>query len=184
MTTTTTLPERTKQERLAAEGYRPAAADGTCGLCRRPLFAGQWAKSMPPSWEPGNGERAVHWRCFDVLLAAIRAKAAGQPSPRLPWQRKSKHRGRDRKLIDAAAPYVEADGVRAAAFVATVRRDTGTGPTWRELGSAMGWPGKPYGLGAAIVHGLARCGWLRFGGEERSLRPGPAAQGLANGRTR
>ena len=82
--TVMTEREMTKQERLAADGYRPAVADGTCGLCRRPLFAGQWSKSMPPSWEPGNGERVVHWRGYEALVASIRAKAAGQPPPRLP----------------------------------------------------------------------------------------------------
>jgi hypothetical protein len=193
MTTTTTGPEPTKQERLAAEGYRPAVADGSCGLCRRSLFSGQWAKTMPDSWQPSSRDREVHWRCHARLIAAVRAKAAGETVPRLPWERRGMN-SRDRYRAAykarqaaaaraAAAPYVEADGPKAAVYVARVVRETGTGPTWCELQQAMGWPRQPYGLGAAIIHDLARTGWLEFTSEPRSLRPGPAAS-TANGRVR
>ncbi len=119
-----------------------------------------------------------------ALIAAIRAKAAGKPTPSLPWERQGKPRGPDRELSDAAARHVEAHGPKAATFVADVLHDTGRGPTWRELGAAMGWPDKPCGLGAAVIRGLARSSWLSFTSEPRSLRPGPAARKPANGRSR
>ncbi len=73
---------------------------------------------------------------------------------------------------------VAADGPRAAALVAEVWQATGAGPTWGELGRALGWRFK----GAEhrrnrdrdrAVRGLAAAGWLIVGDAPRSLRPGP-----------
>lgn len=65
---------------------------------------------------------------------------------------------------------VRDDAETAAAYVAQVVAGTGTGPTWGQLGSAMGWPA---GDVPAIICTLARQGWLRTGRGPRSLRPGP-----------
>ena len=77
------------------------------------------------------------------------------------------------------APLVASDGPRAAAYVATVVRDTGTGPTWADLGQAMDWPRYPWNLRAVVIEQLARAGWLKTGKQPRSLRPGPKAAGPA-----
>jgi hypothetical protein len=92
------------------------------------------------------------------------------------------HQERGHRLRAEAAPLIEGDAVRAAAHVAQVVRDTGAGPTWRELARAMDWPMSPWGTHSAIIGGLAMAGWLEFTSRPRSLRPGPAVRGLANGR--
>jgi hypothetical protein len=92
-----------------------------------------------------------------------------------------RRRERGQQLRVAAAPFVENDAVRAAAHVAQVVNGTGAGPTWRELQSAMDWPGRPYGLYEVIITGIARGGWLEFTIKPRSLRPGHAARELTRG---
>ena len=63
------------------------------------------------------------------------------------------------------------DGEAAARYVHHVVAGTGDGPTWDELGTAMGWPdGRARPL---IIYALARSGWLATGAARRSLRPGP-----------
>lgn len=63
------------------------------------------------------------------------------------------------------------DGVLAAKHVAQTVEATGAGPTWAELGKAMGWR---RGENVHAIRLLARDGWLRYrDGVYRSLRPGP-----------
>jgi hypothetical protein len=93
-----------------------------------------------------------------------------------------RRRERDEQARSAVAACAEAGGPRAAEYVATVVRDTDQGPTWAELSQAMDWPRQPWHLRGAVIHQLAREGWLQFTSEPRSLRPGPAARSLANGR--
>ncbi len=151
---------------------------------------------MPNSWEPMNPDSLAHWRCAAALIAAVRAMASGEPVPPLPWEPRARrgrnararyraaYRARRAAAADAAAtPYVSADRAKAAAQVARVPRETGTGPTWRELQRAIYWPDKPYGIGTAIIRDLAQAGWPTFTSEPRSLRPGLAAS-TANGRVR
>jgi len=69
------------------------------------------------------------------------------------------------------ADIAKRDAAAAAATVARILADTGTGPTWTELGRVMGWP-----INAArssIVPRLLRACWLTSTPEPRSLRPGP-----------
>jgi hypothetical protein len=92
------------------------------------------------------------------------------------WLEGARRRRERGQQIDATiTAYVEADGARAADYVAGVVRDTGQGPTWTELARAMGWPGKPWGLRSAIIRRLARAGWIEFTTETRSLRLGPGS---------
>ena len=72
-----------------------------------------------------------------------------------------------RELVEAA---VQRDGRSAAVYVAAVVRSAGTGPTWMELATAMGWPHR---VAAPVIRELERAGWLRTGQAARSLRPGP-----------
>jgi hypothetical protein len=65
---------------------------------------------------------------------------------------------------------LSSDGPRAATLVNEHWQAHGHGPTWRELGRAMGWPS---GEVALTVRALAKAGWLTVGSEARSLRPGP-----------
>ena len=67
---------------------------------------------------------------------------------------------------------VRDDAETAAAYVAQVVAGTGTGPTWGQLGAAMGWPAEDV---PAIICTLAKHGWLATGRRPaRPLRPGPA----------
>lgn len=67
-------------------------------------------------------------------------------------------------------------GPRAAAVVAERWRTAGAGPTWRELGDAMGWPRRTLDR-QVLMRALERAGWLVTGKAPRSLRPGPRARG-------
>jgi hypothetical protein len=58
------------------------------------------------------------------------------------------------------------DAERAAAYVAGVWARTGAGPTWTELGDALGWSPA---LRARIIRMLAREGVLSYSAEPRSL---------------
>lgn len=78
------------------------------------------------------------------------------------------------QLLDIA----EASASVARTWVAEHLEREGTGPTWRELSNAMGWPWRGRrNLGRAIGM-LILFGWLEHEPDvERSLRPGvpPAA---------
>lgn len=65
----------------------------------------------------------------------------------------------------------EVEGPRAAAWVAGVLAETGTGPTWGELAAAMGWPRPVAGV---QIRALIAGGWLTASSRPRSLRPGPS----------
>jgi hypothetical protein len=72
-----------------------------------------------------------------------------------------------RKQLLALPP---SDAAQAATLVADRWQAHGHGPTWHELGRAMGWP---YEAVAATICALATAGWLVVGTEPRSLQPGP-----------
>jgi len=84
----------------------------------------------------------------------------------------SKAARRARRAQEAAevAEIAKRDGASAAAAVARVVDDTGNGPTWLELGAAMGWPRN---ASRGIIPRLLQAGWLTNTAEARSLRPGP-----------
>ena len=79
---------------------------------------------------------------------------------------------RARRVQEAAdvAEIATRDGAAAAAAVARIVADTGTGPTWTELRSTMGWPRS---ASREIIPKLLQAGWLTSTTEHRSLRPGP-----------
>ncbi len=79
---------------------------------------------------------------------------------------------RARRIQEAADVAVIAarDGAAAAAAVARIVADTGTGPTWTELRAAMGWPRN---TAREITPKLLQAGWLTSTTAHRSLRPGP-----------
>jgi DNA-binding IclR family transcriptional regulator len=85
------------------------------------------------------------------------------------------------EVLGLAARYAQADGERAAQWVAEYIRDRGCSPTWAELRAAMNWPKRPRATASTIIRDMSRQGWLRWDRDEsRSLRPGPAArQGAA-----
>jgi len=86
----------------------------------------------------------------------------------------SKTARRARRAQEAAevAEIAKRDGASAAAAVARIVDDTGNGPTWLELGAAMGWPRD---ASRGIIPRLVQTGWLTSTAEVRSLRPGPVA---------
>lgn len=184
-----------KRSRMAALGYAPAGKPTRCCLCTGKIAPGQYVGKMPASWDPSNPRRHAHHRCIDKLREHLRAKAAGEAiapltwtppkaawAPRTPRQEplsaKARYRAeRASEVRQVAAPIIERDGQRAAEYVARYVRETGAGPIWREVGDALGWPAKPWGIRAYIVRGLAQAGWLAYTDDEhRSLRPGPAWQ--------
>lgn len=61
-------------------------------------------------------------------------------------------------------------GPKAAAFIDDYLAAHGTGPLWREVGTAMGW--KPWQVESAMKL-LAADGWIVTTAEPRSLRSGP-----------
>ncbi len=79
---------------------------------------------------------------------------------------------RARRVQEAAdvAEIATRDGAAAAVAVARIVADTGTGPTWTELRSTMGWPRS---ASREIIPKLLQAGWLTSTTEHRSLRPGP-----------
>ena len=81
-------------------------------------------------------------------------------------------RRRRQAVLRAFTPRLDVDGPRAAAWVAQVLAETGTGPTWRELAVAMDWP---YPVWTRQIRALLARGWLVATSQPRSLRPGPAA---------
>ena len=88
----------------------------------------------------------------------------------------SKAARRARRAQEAAevAEIAKRDGASAAAAVARIVDDTGNGPTWLELGAAMGWPRN---ASRGIIPRLLQTGWLTSTAEVRSLRPGHGPAG-------
>jgi len=82
---------------------------------------------------------------------------------------------RARRVQEAAdvAEIAARDGVAAAVAVARIGADTGTGPTWTELRSTLGWPRN---ASRGIIPKLIQAGWLTSSGDHRSLRPGTATR--------
>jgi hypothetical protein len=126
------------------------------------------AALRPARWADRTREQCV------VLQLARRGETptAGAVAARL--DQLEAHRAHVDRLRAQAAPLGAADGPRAAAHVAQVVRATAEGPTWWELGDAMGWPRNKF-VREFVIRGLAAAGWLRVGPEPRSLRPGPKA---------
>jgi len=80
--------------------------------------------------------------------------------------RRARLKHEENKAVEIAAQ----DGAAAAAAVARILEATGTGPTWLELGSTLGWPRN---ASRGIIPKLRQAGWLTSSGDHRSLRPGP-----------
>lgn len=68
-----------------------------------------------------------------------------------------------------AAPLAAQDGPRAQEWTAQIVAQTGTGPTWSELSTAMGWPRQ---LRKPVIAALITTGWITTGETPRSMRPG------------
>jgi len=83
---------------------------------------------------------------------------------------KATRRARRVQEAAAVAEIAARDGAAAAVAVARIVEDTGTGPTWTELGAAMGWPRS---AACEVIPRLLQARWLTSTTEHRSLRPGP-----------
>jgi len=79
---------------------------------------------------------------------------------------------RARRVQEAVdvAEIAARDGAAAAVAVARIVADTGTGPTWTELRSTLGWPRR---AAREIIPKLLQAEWLTSTTDHRSLRPGP-----------
>ncbi|MFJ9314216.1 hypothetical protein ACIRN4_08510 [Pimelobacter simplex] len=98
----------------------------------------------------------------------LTAQSPGWSAPALDvfeaaWREQQRARA---EAAATAATAVERDAARAAAYVAGVWERTGAGPTWTELGDALGWPPA---LRERIIRTLAREGVLTYSAEPRSL---------------
>jgi len=180
----TPAPTRSAPKRAAgpAHGESPKAAPDT---------------SPPPpvvSTAEQHAEHALRTARREVTPAAI-AKLAPHPIPhddpdqRSAWLHlvrggitptpaavaglvadKAARRARRVQEAAAVAEIAARDGAAAAVAVARIVADTGTGPTWTELRSTMGWPRH---AAREITPKLLQAGWLTSTTEHRSLRPGP-----------
>ncbi len=83
---------------------------------------------------------------------------------------KAARRTRRAQEATAVTEIAARDGAAAAAAVARIVEDTGTGPTWTELRATMDWPRN---AATGIIPRLTQAGWLTSTTDHRSLRPGP-----------
>jgi hypothetical protein len=115
-----------------------------------------------PLADRSAAERAVHW-----LAARGETPTAGAVASRLEMIRVRRDGAERRK--GQADQLADRDAMKAAAHVGQVVTATGAGPTWTELGKAMGWP---HDAKNAVITRLIRTGWLEIGQAPRSMRPG------------
>jgi DNA-binding IclR family transcriptional regulator len=108
----------------------------------------------------------------DVVLGLARAGITPTAAAVADHLERYEKRRRRQAVIRAFTPRLDLDGPRAAAWVAQVLAETGTGPTWWELAIAMDWPTP---VRRRQVQALLARGWLVATSQPRSLRPGPAA---------
>ncbi|MGH3305309.1 MAG: hypothetical protein ACRDOK_27325 [Streptosporangiaceae bacterium] len=170
-----------KRAGLLARGYTAAGKPTRCALCSGKVAVGQYIAQMPSSWRPETKLRHAHYGCFERLQEWVRARAAGESPAPIIWAPRNarpaeapKPRSRVTGANRAAAAAYAGDGPKAAAWIAEYVAANGSGPLWTELRQAMGW--SPRRVADTVIRDLARAGWLSFTAEERSLRPGPAAQ--------
>jgi len=141
-------------EQLAADGLREA---------RRPITPDAVAK-LSPYPRPDDPAQRSAW------LQLVRGGTL--PTPAAVTDRAARtaaRRAREVAAAKEAAAVAKRDGPAAAAAVAVIVRDTGTGPSWAELGTAMGWPPNTH---RGVIPRLTRASWLTHTSETRSLRPG------------
>ena len=124
--------------------------------------------ALAPTAESAETPRPVAELAVRLLLGRGQVPTAAAVAGQLATfdQRKAAMAAREqrRKQLQSS------DGPRAATLVAGHWQAHGRGPTWRELGRAIGWPQREVAL---TVRALAKAGWLTVGDEPRSLRPGP-----------
>lgn len=119
----------------------------------------------PTTARPAD-ERAVLW-----LIGRGETPTPAAVAARIRNERTTDARAK--ALYRLAGRHVRQDGQAAARYVADVVAATGSGPTWNELATALGWPLDPRRATAHIVNQLTAAGWLETGTGTRSLRPGP-----------
>lgn len=124
-------------------------------------------RQRPPGARKADPRRRAAAR--RALEAANQAPTPSAVAARLrDWEARDARRARLRAIAGR-------DGPGAARWVAAYRAEHGCGPTWGELGRAMGWPA---GRTSELVRIAATGGdgWLHFSeGVERSLDVGPLA---------
>jgi len=132
---------------------------------RREVTAAAIAKLAPHPMPNDDAEKRSAW------LHLVRGGMTPTPAA-VAGLVASKAARRVRRAQEAAevAEIAKRDGASAAAVVARIVDDTGDGPTWLELGAAMGWPRN---ASRGIIPRLLQTGWLTSTAEVRSLRPEP-----------
>jgi hypothetical protein len=95
------------------------------------------ARTLRPA--PGGAARSREEEA--VLWLAARSETPTPEAVAAAAQQLANRRARQARLTALAAPFAEADGERAANYVAEVVTETGEGPLWSELGAA--WAGLP-----------------------------------------
>ena len=111
------------------------------------------------------------------LAVHLTAQSPGWAAPALDvfeaaWREQQQARAEAAATARAA---VDRDAERAKAYVAGVWERTGAGPTWTELGDALGWAPA---LRERIIRTLAREGVLSYSPEPRSLAVAGGACGV------
>jgi hypothetical protein len=153
------LPPQVSAEQLAAAFGRALAVTAARSEHGQVLTAALQDRPLP---RRSPAERAAWW-----LAARGQTPTAQAVAKRLAEAQAQQERAEERR--QAAEQLARRDGPRAAQYAAGVIQSTGTGPTWRELGQAMGWPEWSW---PAVIGRLERAGYLATGSEPRSLRPG------------
>jgi hypothetical protein len=110
------------------------------------------------------------------LAVHLTAQSPGWAAPALEvfeaaWREQQQARA---QAATIARDAVSRDAQRAREYVAGVWDRTGAGPTWAELGDAMGWPPA---LRERIIRSLTREGALSYSLEPRSLAVADAGGG-------
>jgi hypothetical protein len=109
-----------------------------------------------------------------AVLALAKAGVSPTEAAVHAWlQASAERRENQARLRREAATLAARDGARAREWTAQVVAQTGAGPTWAELSTAMGWPRR---VRNPVMAELAAAGWITTGKAHRSLRPGRATK--------
>ena len=143
-------------------------AEQALRTARREVTPAAIAKLAPHPIPHDDPEKRSAW--LQLVRGAMTPTPAAVAGLVADKARRRGRRAREAAEVAEVAEIAARDGAAAAVAVARIVADTGTGPTWTELRSTMGWPRH---AAREITPKLLQAGWLTSTTEHRSLRPGP-----------
>lgn len=194
--TTATAPadQQARLDRFITLAAKMLRASGTSYRDRKPATAQAFGKALAAT-EPGSPHGRVlaaalkpaRWdsrpQAQRIVLGLARAgvtpteAALSARLDQIDAKRARIQREREEAMVTAARHREEAlvladrDGPAASAYVARIVEETGDGPAYSELSSAMGWPRNKI-VRERAVRQLIADGFMRGGVAPRSLRAG------------